>query len=265
MLKLIAQNKYKLMACIIGLYLLVDVLQHKGQTRVLFPKDFTEAKQEALLPQSKATLINNDKNWKKGVNTKERMNDFAENAVGFECDIYFDSVARSFDVHHDPDKSTSYSLDSLLQLYQQKNLISSMWLDIKNLDDSNTGSVLQALIELRNKYKLHDKILIESGRANLLSTFSDSSFFTAYYVPFFNPYQTNEKATKFWADSIASEINHAKINALSGYYFQCSFLRHYFPNYPVLTWVDKSPFSLVNLLFCNRISADKSIFIVLKP
>ena len=40
MLKLIAQNKYKLMAFIIGLYLVVDVLQHKGQTRVLFSKDF---------------------------------------------------------------------------------------------------------------------------------------------------------------------------------------------------------------------------------
>ena len=52
MLKWIAQNKYKLMAFIIGLYLLVDVLQHKGQARVLFPKNFTEVKKEALLPQS---------------------------------------------------------------------------------------------------------------------------------------------------------------------------------------------------------------------
>jgi hypothetical protein len=265
MLKLIAQNKYKLMASIIGLYLLVDVLQHKGQTRVLFPKDFTEVKQQALLPQSKAVLINKDKNWKKGINTMERLNDLAENATGFECDVYFDTTARSFDVHHDPDKSIGYSLDSLLQLYQQKNLQASIWLDVKNLDASNAGSVLRSLTDLRNKYKLHNKILIESGRANLLSSFSDSGFFTAYYVPFFNPYQTKDKATKFWADSIASEISQAKVNALSGYYFQCSFLSHYFPNYPVLTWIESSPFSLVNLLFRNRISANKSIFIALKP
>ena len=42
MLKLIAQNKYKLMAFIIVLYLLVDVVLHKGQTRVLFPENFTD-------------------------------------------------------------------------------------------------------------------------------------------------------------------------------------------------------------------------------
>jgi hypothetical protein len=265
MLKLIAQNKYKLMACIIGLYLLVDVLQHKGQTRVLFPKDFTGAKQEILKPLSKAVLINKDKNWKKGLNTREQMNDLTLNAAGFECDVYFDSAARSFDVHHDPDKSAGYSLDSLLQFYQQKKLQAGIWLDVKNLNDSNVGSVLQALIELRSKYKLQDRILLESGRANLLSTFSDSGFFTAYYIPFFNPYQTNDKATNFWVDSIASEISRAKINALSGYYFQSSFLIHYFPNYPVLTWVESSPFSLVNYLFRGKITADKSIFIALKP
>lgn len=265
MLKLIAQNKYKLMACIIGLYLLVDVLQHKGQTRVLFPKDFKEAKQEIFKPQSKARLINKDKHWIKGVNTKERMKELAVNVAGFECDVYFDTATASFDVHHDPDKNLGYSLDSLLQLYQQKNLQASIWLDIKNLDASNAGSVLRSLIGLRNKYQLHNKILVESGRANLLSTFSDSSFFTAYYVPFFNPYQTNEKATSFWVDSIASEISRAKINALSGYYFQSSFLIHYFPNYPVLTWVESSPFSLVNYLFRGKITANKSIFIALKP
>ena len=135
MLKWIVQNKYKLMAFTIWLCLLVDVLQHKGQTRVLFPKDFTAVKREASLPQSKSILINKDKSWKKGVNTKERMNELNPEDAGFECDIYFDTVTRSFDVHHDADKSIRYSLDDLLHLYQQKKLQASIWLDIKNLDE----------------------------------------------------------------------------------------------------------------------------------
>lgn len=265
MLKLIAQNKYKLMVFIIGLYLLVDVLQHKGQTRVLFPKNFTESKNEILLPQSKSILINKDKSWKKGINTKERMNALGTGDAGFECDVYFDTATKSFDVHHDADKSIGFSLDNLLQLYQQKKMQASIWLDIKNLDDSNAVSVLQSLIELRNKYNLQNKILVESGRANLLTAFSDSSFFTSYYIPFFNPYKINKGKMKAWADSIGSVISKTKINALSGYYFQSGFLTHYFSRYPVLTWVDTKPFSLVNFLFQKKLDADKSIFIVLKP
>ena len=265
MLKGIAQNKYKLMALIIGLYLLVDVLQHKGQTRVLFPKEFAEAKQPAMLPQSKSILMNKDKNWKKGVNNRERMSDLNADDGGFECDVYFDTASRLFDVHHDPDKSTSYSLDSLLHLYQQKKLQASIWLDIKNLDGSNAASILQALIEIRIKYKLQNKILVESGRAELLTAFSDSSFFTSFYIPFFNPYTINKVEINLWADNITSEISKSRINALSGYYFQTGFLHHYFSQYPVLTWVDKSDFSLANYFFQRKMNADKSIFILLKP
>ncbi len=265
MLKWIVQNKYKLMVFIIGLYLLVDVLQHKGQARVLFPKEFTESKKQMLLPQSKSILINKDKSWTKGVNTKERISGLNTDDAGFECDVYFDTASKSFDVHHDPDKSTGYGLDDLLQLYQQKKLQASMWLDIKNLDVSNAAPVLQALVEIRNKYKLQNKMLVESGRANLLTAFSDSNFYTVYYAPFFNPYKINTDEINLWADSMASVISKSKINALSGYYFQCSFLNHYFPQYPALTWVDNSSFSLVNYIFQRKMSTDKSIFIVLKP
>ena len=265
MLKWIAQNKYKLMVFIIGLYLLVDVLLHKGQTRILFSKDFPEPEYVALLPQSKSILINKDKNWTKGVNTKERMNQLNPDNAGFECDVYFDTASKSFDVHHDPGKSTGYRLDDLLQLYQQKKMQGSMWLDIKNLDDSNAKPVLNSLIEICNKYKLQNKLLVESGRADLLTAFSDSGFFTSYYIPFFNPYTLSKTKVNLWADSVASVISKSKVNALSGYYFQCSFISHYFAQYPALTWIDNSSFSLVNYLFQRKLAADKSIFILLKP
>ncbi len=265
MLKLIAQNKYKLMVFIIGLYLLVDVLQHKGQARVLLPKDFPALKTEVLLPKSKSILIIKDKNWTKGVNTKQRMNELKQAVTGFECDVYFDTITKSFDVHHDADKSIGYGLNDLLQLYQDNKLQASIWLDIKNLNDSNAVSVLYSLIQLRSKYNLQNKLLVESGRADLLTAFSDSNFFTSYYIPFFNPYKLNNQQTKFWADSIVSVIGKSKVNALSGYYFQCSFLHHYFPQYPVLTWVDNADFSIVNLLFQWKVNSDKSISIVLKP
>ena len=266
MLKWIAQNKYKLMAFIIGLYLLVDVLQHKGQARVLFPKDLPGIPLVTLYPQSKSILLNKDKSWKKAVNTNAQIEELKPDDAGFECDIYFDTAsAGSFDVHHDAGKSIGYSLDDLLQLYQQKNLQAGIWLDLKNLDNSNASSALRSLIELRNKYKLQNKLLIESGRADLLTAFSDSGFYTSYYVPMFNPYQLADPALGSRADSIAAVVYKSKVNALSGYYFQYPFLHYYFPNYPVLIWAANDRFSLVNLLFKRKISRSKAIFISLYP
>jgi hypothetical protein len=265
MLKWIAQNKYKLMAFIIGLYLLIDVLQHKGQARVLFSQKFPELKTTNLQPPGKNQLSNTNKNWEKGVNTMERLNELNTGTAGFECDVYFDTATNIFDVYHDPGKSIGLGLDNLVQQYQQKKMTAGIWLDIKNLSDANSIAALQSLNQLQKKYGLQNKLLIESNRADLLSAFSGSGFFTSYYVPFFNPYKINEAEKKRWVDSISAVISRAKVNALSGYYFQCSFLNHYFPQYPVLTWTDNSSFSLVNFLFRRKINADQSIFIVLKP
>lgn len=266
MLKWIVQNKYKLMAFTIGLYLLVDVLQHKGQTRLLISKDFPGSPMQTLLPQSKTILINKDKSWKKAVNTKAQMEVLSPDEAGFECDIYFDPATSGyFDVHHDPGKSSGYSLDDLLQLYRQKKLQASIWLDIKNLDESNAASALQSLIQLRNKYEMHNRILVESGRADLLTAFSDSGFYTSYYAPMFNPYQLDDTALGSRADSIAAVLNNSRVNALSGYYFQYSFLHYYFPNYPVLIWSANDRFSLVNWLFKRKITRSKAIFISLYP
>jgi hypothetical protein len=265
MLKLIARNKYKLMVFIIGLYLLVDVLQHKGQARVLFPKKFPAYSTGAGLPKSSSTLINTNKHWKKGVNSKALMQDLNEATAGFECDIYFDTVTNIFHVQHDADKSTGTNLDDLLELYGQKKMNAGIWLDIKNLADANAKVILSSLIQLRNKYGLHNKLLTESGRADLLTAFSDSGFYTAYYTPLFNPYQITGQVMKYWADSISTVIKTAKINALSGYYFQYPFLQHYFPEYPVLIWADNAPFRLVNKLFKQEIAGNKSVYIALYP
>ena len=265
MLKLIAQNKYKLMAFIIGLYLLTDVLQHKGQTRILFPKTFPAYTTAAGMPKSKSMLINKDKEWKKGINTAALIGQLDETAGGFEADVYFDTATNSFAVHHDAGKQTGQYLDGLLDIYRQKKLTAGIWLDLKNLDESNAAAALASLLTLQKKYALQNKLLVESGRAELLTAFSDSGFYTSYYTPMFNPYQLSDEEIKQQAERINAAIKNARVNALSGYYFQYPFLKHYFPGYPVLTWAEKKPLSLVNRLFRMKLSGDQAIFIALYP
>ncbi len=265
MLKRLVQNKYKLMAFIIGLYLLIDVLQHKGQARVLFPVSFPENSIDTLRPAADNSFINTDKHWVKGINTLEQLNSLDKTKPGFEVDLYFDTLRHIFDVHHDANKSTGLNLVDLLAIYAQRKLDAAIWLDIKNLDEKNRDSILSALIQLRKRYGLQNKLIIESPRAELLTAFTDSLFFTSFYVPMFNPYKLNDEQTKASADKLAARLKACRVNALSGYYFQYPFLQHYFPQYPVLTWADKNPLSLVNLFFRKKIEADNGIFIILYP
>ncbi len=265
MLKLIAQNKYKIMAFIIGLYLLGDVLQHKGQTRMLFPKSFSTCAAIDGMPKSNTVLINKSKNWKKGINTRQRLSELSADVSGFECDVYFDTIKNNFLVHHDADKNIGFDLNQLLEQYHKQKMNASIWLDIKNLSEINSNAALSSLIQLQKNYVLQNKLLIESGDANLLSAFSDCGFYTSYYIPFFNPYKLEDDDIKLWADSITVVIKSSRVNALSGYYFQYTFLQNYFPNYPVLTWADDNPLSLVNRLFKNKIKNEKAVQIVLYP
>src|SRR5204863_424200 len=187
------------------------------------------------------------------------------NCSGLECDIYFDADKKTFDVHHDPDSPTILNLDELLTGYQQAGLRASIWLDLKNLDDSNVQGAVELLTAMRNKYGLTNKLLVESNRADLLTVFSDSGFYTSYYTPMFNPYQVSDKEIKHWVDSLSSVISKSKVNALSGYYFQYPFLHQYFPNYPVLIWAANDRLSLMNWMFRRQVVECKQIFIALYP
>ncbi len=265
LLKWVFKNKYKLMVLIVGLYLFADVARHKGLTRVLLPKTFPTYNFDSSSPQNSNTLINANKEWIKAVNTKELLDPVERTTAGIECDVYYNHEKNVFEIHHDPGKSTGFDLNELLEEYKKKQLQTSIWLDLKNLDDSNYLSAVNALANMRSKYQLTNKVLVESGRADLLTIFSDSGFYTSYYTPLFNPYQINDAELKHWVDSLSMVLARSKVNAVSGYYFQYPFLHHYFPNYPVLTWAANDSFSLVNWLFKRKAASAKEIFIVLYP
>lgn len=264
LLKWIVRNKYKLMALILGGYLLVDIMQHKGLTRVLLPKKFP-LPTETELPRPHKRLINRGKEWAKAIDSKESLKNLPDNTAGFETDVYFNLNGNYFDVHHDRSVKTEFYLDSLLQLYQQRKLSASIWLDFKNLGDSNNREAFAELLRLRNKYQLTGKLLVESNRADLLAPFSDSGFYTAYYTSPFNPYTCDNDSIQRRVVAIRSILSQSRVDAITGYYYEYPFLAHYFPNYDVLIWMPNDRWSLVNWLFRRKVMADSAVFITLYP
>jgi len=261
----ISRNKYKLMAITAGLYLLFDGLLHKGLLRVMLPVSFPHYHESGLHPRSGQNLEIRSKGWIKAVNTPESINDLPKGAAGFECDVYFNKTMNRFDIHHDKNAITGYTLDSLLNIYQRRGLNTSIWLDLKNLRDSTHVPALAELVRLRTRFNLQNKILVESNRPELLQAFGDSGFYTAYYTPYFNPYKVSEDSLRRKVDWIISRLTKYPVNALTGYYFQYPFLHHYFPFYKLLIWSPDDHFSLINRLFRSIIRSENAILIDLHP
>ena len=256
-------NKYFLALIILILVLLVDVFLHKGMSRVIIPESFTNQR-TALNPEyCIQPLVIKNKEWVKAVNTKENMQSLSNTAAGLEMDVYFDKIKNIFFVYHDSSNISSQSLQAQLDIYRSKKLTASIWLDFKNLSDSNELPALQKLIGLRNDYELQQKIIVESSSIKNLNSFCKNSFYTSFYVPYFNPYLMDEASLVNQIDTIGQLLKNNKVSALSGYYFQIPLLKKFFPTANLLTWAETGSFSVVAPIFNHQLMADDQIKIVL--
>lgn len=256
-------NKYTLSLFILLLCLFTDIVLHKGMSRVILPKLFTDKISAQKFSRCAQPLKNNGKKWVKAVNTLQRIKQLNMDAPGFEMDVYFDTVKNYLEVYHDSSEHGYPKIEEILKVYKERKLSSSIWLDFKNLSAENEKKSLNYILLLREEYHLQNKLIIESALPQYLQSFCDSGFFTSYYVPFFNPYQLTENELLQTIDTIAFNLKKYPVAALSGYYFQYPFLKKFFPDYPVLTWSQKSNYSLVSNIFNWLLLYDDRTAIVL--
>lgn len=259
------RNKYMLLAIILLSLVTLDMVMHKGITRVLLPKSFPVEKKAGFYKICDAANLPVDKRWRKAVNTLDKIRELDTEIAGFEMDVYFDTTKSCLYVYHDTSEYSTLRIESILDVYASKKMQGFIWLDFKNLDSSNAAASLQYIAALRDMYGLQGKILVESPSLQNLSSFCEQGFFTSYYVPFFNPYRISDNVISSWVDSIRNGLEKYKVSALSGYYFQYPVLKNYFPMYPILTWADNPGLSLVANAFEIRLFNDPHVKIVLNP
>ena len=246
------------------LYLLVDGVLHKGIVRVMLPKKFNQ-QLHLLESTNKQYLKTPNKFWAKAVNTPQALAQVDINTAGCEIDVYFDTTYKTFFLHHNQNNSTGFTIDSFLVIYKNQRRPHCIWLDFKNLSETNTEASLKKLVSLRLRYNLGNKIIVESRFANLLNPFADSNFFTVYYTPYSLVYKNSNQQNKQYIDSVASQLKNNKISALSGYYFQTPILQKCFPNYPILQWQVNDKYSVINWLYNRKVKHNRNVLISLLP
>lgn len=258
-------GKYTGLLIIILLLAAMDVLLHKGITRVLLPASFTDQRRPVHLSVCEQPLLSNGKEWVKAVNTIAAIEKLPGQTAGIEMDVYFDTLKNQLLVYHDSAHYATTGIEKLLLKYNERKLSAAVWLDFKNLSPQNQGASFRYVSFLRWQYQLNKKIIVESSRADLLPLFCRAGFFTSYYVPFCNPYQLPEKEIASYIDSVAANLRQYAPSAVSGYYFQYPLLRKFFPTVPVLLWTDKPGISIVANLLNQKMLADTAVKAVLHP
>ena len=258
-------NKYTLSVFILLFCLGVDILLHKGITRVILPESFTAQRTAGTYESCDKPLVVKDKKWVKGINTIGKLQQLDTLLAGFEVDVYFDTSKNSFLVYHDSTVISNLDLQDILQLYQSRQMTASLWLDFKNLSAENLQQSVRHVLGLRSRFGLQNKIIVESSKPALLQAYCDNGFFTSYYLPFFNPYLLKEKELVSTIDKINDDLKKYKVSALSGYYFQYPVVKKYFPSYPFLTWTDNPAISLVAHSLNRSLLNDAHVKIVLYP
>lgn len=258
-------NKYSFSVIILLSLIGLDILLHKGITRVIIPTGFTEARQPQHIPRCENELYSSNKDWVKAINNPQLISYLPKETPGIEMDVYFDMEKNVFYAYHDSSQMSGITLDSILKIKNDMLPNASVWLDYKNLDSVNSAPSLKYINQRRSNYNLNNKIIIESSNAKALQNFCDAGYFTSYYVPFHNPYKEEEKQTISFIDSVAGMVKSFPPSGLSGYYFQYPLLKKFFPNYPLLIWADKSTLSAVGYLFKYQVNKDSAVRVFLTP
>ncbi len=241
----------------------VDVLLHKGMSRVMLPSSFTDKIKPYKIQPVNKPLIIKGKKWAKAVNSISLLQEIDSTVPGLEFDLYLDTIQNKFFVYHDSSGISSESIDQLLSLYKQRNLKSSMWFDLKNISAKNCNKAIRVLNNLHDSFSLKGKTIMETSVADCLTPLYDAGYYTSFYVPFFNPYEISENEFVHNMDSIAGLLVKHPACALSGYYFQYPALKKFFPSYPLLTWSDVSYSSVVSLSFNRSLQNDSMVKVIL--
>lgn len=256
-------NKYTLSVLILMAILATDILLHKGMSRVILPEDFTAKRQaQTNLLKCESPVQLNGRQWVKAISSPENVLSLDTSISGFKMDVYFDTTKNAFFIYS-RDTFIINSVEDILEINDNRKLNTSVWLDIKNLEEESCHKTAHRLKELENKFQLQQRLITSSDNAAALKTFCDSGFFTSYQVPLFNPYTDSEDELLKRIDSIAAILKKYPVSSLTCHYFQIPFLKKFFPVFPLLTFTDDSKISMVNKLFNYQLDKDKQVYVVL--
>lgn len=152
------------------------------------------------------------------------------NYEGIELDVFFDYSNQHFIVKHDKESLSKITLEKYFSVCK-KFPNAKYWIDFKNLKDVHSYAPLARLNYLDEKFKIKNRIIIESKQAEKLHSIGREGYFTSYWIV-----KPHENETVELANKIKYDLTKFQFNALSGREEIAPFFQKYFGEYTLNYW-----------------------------
>lgn len=165
-----------------------------------------------------------DKIWLHRTNSIEKLHEFEQEYKNFECDVLFLTDSATFEIGHD--EPSGEPLKPYLD-FLGANPDRELWLDLKNLNESNciqAETTLTGLLAQRDVDK--DQLIIESRDWKALHHFTQEGYYTSCYldIPHIDELSDAERLHRL--DSIQQIAHSGAVSALSFPASYYAFLRN---------------------------------------
>lgn len=202
--------------------------------------------------------------WKHHVNSIEELKDAKENFDGVEIDIFYVPEKNDIFVGHSYADSVNNLLfnDLLSSLGKARKMC--YWLDFKYLNADNAEQAITALNIIADKYRIKDKLFIESWSPKALSVAKNNGFHTMLWVTSlsYKKYETHEDTVNL-LNNIRHNINNLKPDAISCVSAMFPILCDSFPEQTIHFWDTPKKYTPENVEFTRKICQRENVKIVL--
>ncbi len=178
-----------------------------------------------------------DKVWLHRANSLEKVHEKLARYPNFEVDVCLRPDGR-LDVTHDDYVSFGLVLDAYFPLLgEDENR--HMWIDVKNLDDSNISRFHKSVDSLCFLHRVQrEQLIVESPRWDLLRPLTEAGYYTSCYVTAARPSRLSEVQKDSVLRHLHAVAQSGAVRALSfpEYWYSC--LKDELRDTPVdyLTW-----------------------------
>lgn len=122
--------------------------------------------------------------WAHRVNTLAKMREAAQLFSGVEIDVVYDPDKRVLMVHHPPQAPSGLTLEAQLAYADRIKPGLGLWLDLKNLNETNAARVLAELDRLDSRHAIRARALVETDHSGpAAALLRKAGYRTSYYLP----------------------------------------------------------------------------------
>jgi hypothetical protein len=151
-----------------------------------------------------------------------------------DLNYFFEGGRPIIKVKHNYDFFLSPSLEEYLRIAKLEN-VDKLWFDVKNMDAQNFSGILLRMHQLDSIFDLKNRVIFESSNnSNLLKTFRENGWHTAYYLPDYKIdewiIENDTSAQKQYAESLIQQLYMQDVSSISFNVSCYSFVKDYLEN-----------------------------------